>query len=133
MTHMAGNRHRLRDWLAEHAPELTMYDADATYFVWLDCREWGIAELMHWFETSAHTFRPPATHSVPAAPATAAGTSPAHELPARPNSTDTPKHFTAETSAVSSLASTGVRSQEGASSSGVSRYRDDRARIGPAT
>lgn len=55
MTHIAGNRARLRDWLHQHAPEISMYEADATYFAWLDFRAWDRpdAELMRWFETQA--------------------------------------------------------------------------------
>lgn len=55
MRHIASNRALLRGWFAAHAPEVTVFDADSTYFAWLDCRAWGLPDdqLMRWLEKEA--------------------------------------------------------------------------------
>ena len=55
MSHIAANRAVLRHWFGTNAPEVTVFDADSTYFAWLDCRAWGLRDdqLMRWLEEDA--------------------------------------------------------------------------------
>ena len=55
MSHIAANRAVLRHWFGTNAPEVTVFDADSTYFAWLDCRAWGLRDdqLVRWLEEEA--------------------------------------------------------------------------------
>jgi cysteine-S-conjugate beta-lyase len=52
MSHIGNNRALLRSWFAMNAPEVAVFDADSTYFAWLDCSAWAMGDdqLMRWFE-----------------------------------------------------------------------------------
>mgnify|MGYP001440996648 CR=1 FL=1 len=58
MDYIAGNLRYLRDFVAEHLPQIEVIEPEGTYLVWLDCRGLGLgkAELERLMLDEAHVF-----------------------------------------------------------------------------
>lgn len=58
LTHIAGNRDALRDFLVKHIPQIVPTPMEATYLQWLDCRGLGLAagELRSFMQKEAFLF-----------------------------------------------------------------------------
>ena len=56
LVYLAGSRDCVRDYLADHLPDIRMIEPDGTYLLWLDCRglDMSDAELREFFVHRAH-------------------------------------------------------------------------------
>ena len=78
MQYIAANRDILRQRIQSFLPGATVYNADGTYFAWIDLHTLGLsnAELVTLFERDAEVIVSHGAARAPAAPATCAGTWP---------------------------------------------------------